>query len=474
LRRIETGVKSMAICSPLRVSTNGTIRKERTLSFPGKVLVKVGDLVGPSAIIAKSDYTRGKPRVLDIQAELKRRLTPEMFDEMLLVKPGERVAAGQPVARCEAGVAANESSTEPKAAVEVKSPCDGFVEYMSRLRARVTIREDASSMKPMVVVNVAAILRIHPRWLRSQATVREGDVVTEGQPIAGSAYSGNLELAYAPISGVVTRICPKAGTITIVRPMRLAKVHAYIPGKVVGLVDDMGAVIEGTGSVIQGLFGVGGEVFGPLTVPTHRPEDILDEAGINESCAGKIIACGSMATYAALEKSRWLGAKGLIAGGLNQRDLLRFYGQEINPFNTSAVEASFTVVMLEGAGHMPVQERVWRILRSSSGKMVSMNGTTTMGRDPMRPEVIISDENDLDGKIRESPLEPNSRFIRASIGDRVRCLREPYLGLWGTVLEVPPRQELLECGTYAEVVRVRLDDGRLVTVAEANVEVFLD
>jgi len=69
----------MAIFSQSTIRRNTRILKTRTLPSPGKVLVEVGDTVGPSAIIAKTDYLRESPRVIDLNAELKTKLTPDSY-----------------------------------------------------------------------------------------------------------------------------------------------------------------------------------------------------------------------------------------------------------------------------------------------------------------------------------------------------------------------------------------------------------
>ena len=49
-----------------------------------------------------------------------------------------------------------------------------------------------------------------------------------------------------------------------------------------------------------------------------------------------------------------------------------------------------------------------------------------------------------------------------------------YFGLWGVVEDLPAAPMQVESEAYMEVAFVRLDDGRLVKVSEANLEVFRD
>jgi len=58
-------------------------------------------------------------------------------------------------------------------------------------------------------------------------------------------------------------------------------------------------------------------------------------------------------------------------------------------------------------------------------------------------------------------------------GDLVRCLRQPYFGLWGVVETHIPEKVRLESEEVMETIKIRLLDGRLVDVAETNLEVIV-
>lgn len=466
----------MAIFSQSTIRRNTRILKTRTLPSPGKVLVEVGDTVGPSAIIAKTDYLRESPRVIDLNAELKTKLTPDLTDKALVKQPGDKVVSGETVARFK--------DEQTGKITDILSPCNGIVQYISRLGAKIALTEDSNSMKPMTVVPVSSILDVKPRWLRSQVTVREGDYVQEGQIIAGTPHAGSLALVYSPISGIIARICPKAGTVTIVRPMKTLKVLAHIPGKIVQPVENLGAVIQGFGSLLEGVFGIGSERFGSLTVKGNSPQDVLDEAGIGPEAEGSILVAGAGATYQAISKAIEFGARGLIAGGLNQKDLATIAGQEINPQNTAIEDLEFTLIMTEGAGYMPMNEQAWQVFKEGHGHLASVDGTTGLSGSLRRPWIFINHASPGEKAIIEA-TEPHIGLKHslgqpvtgtrghASPGDRIRCLRQPYFGLWGTVEENIPEKVRVESEGLMEAVKVRLDDGRLVTVAEANIEVII-
>jgi len=63
--------------------------------------------------------------------------------------------------------------------------------------------------------------------------------------------------------------------------------------------------------------------------------------------------------------------------------------------------------------------------------------------------------------------------VSLTVGDKVRCVREPYFGLWGTVEELPSELKVMESESPMEVAVVRLDgSGETVVIPEANLEVF--
>ena len=66
-------------------------------------------------------------------------------------------------------------------------------------------------------------------------TVKEGEFVNEGQIIAAAPGVASVDFVYAPMSGVVEKICTLTGTITIARVIKHIEVLAHIPGVVKSL-----------------------------------------------------------------------------------------------------------------------------------------------------------------------------------------------------------------------------------------------
>lgn len=462
----------MSILSTVKILERARIRRKRTLPTPGEVLVAEGDILGPDTEIAKAEFVKGNPCVIDLRAELKTKLVPELLDDVLLKKQGDVVKAGEPVARYQKSFWSE--------IAEAKSPCDGVIEYISKTQARVIVREDPRSAKPMSVVAAASRLRVSPRFLRMFTTVKEGDFVYEGKVIA---TTDGMDFVYAPISGVVERICPLTGTIVIVKPIKLTKVLAHAEGRVTEIIPYYGAVIESVGAYIQGIFGIGGECFGELMMMSDGPDEPFKPDRINESLKGKILVCGSYASFDSVERARQEGALGLVTGGMDQLDLVRASGEELGVGLTGLEDMNFTIVILEGFGEIAMNGQTWGMLKKNVGKIASLKGATQIRAGVVRPEIIIGSigEYDKDASVDTSFLPLISEEIDEMprvthgplhIGDRVRCTRPPYFGMWGVVKGLPEESRKVECEALLEVAEVKLDCGDSVIVPRVNLEVF--
>ncbi|HHT85488.1 MAG: hypothetical protein ACOX34_05305 [Bacillota bacterium] len=462
----------MAVLSTLRVLERAVIRKQRKLPTPGDVLVSEGNEVKPDTVIAKAEFVKGNPHIVDLRAELRQPISPDLVDRVLLKKTGDIVKAKEVIARYQKGFWSE--------VIEVTSPCDGVIEYTSRTQGRIVIREDPRSAKPVSIVAAASRLSVRPRFLRLFTTVREGDYVYEGKIIA---ELDGKDFVYAPISGIVEKICTLTGTITIVKPIKHTRVLAHIRGRVSKEIPHYGAVVETIGAYIQGVFGIGRERSGELVIMSEAPDRPLDEGRLNEDVKGKILACGSFASLESIQQAREQGALGLITGGMNQLDLVRVAGRELGTGLTGQEDTDFTIVITEGFGQLAMSRETWNILEKYSGNTVSMDGTTQIRAGVIRPEVIIDTCQEMQPCLEQSDpglpvisdeitLAPSVTYTSLTLGDRVRCTRPPYFGLWGRVEELPEQPGEIECEAVVEVAKVRLDDGKLVTVPQTNLEVF--
>ena len=105
-------------------------------------------------------------------------------------------------------------------------------------------------------------------------------------------------------------------------------------------------------------------------------------------------------------------------------------------------------------------------MRSFEGYNASVNGATQIRAGVLRPEIIIhhqeSLEQALDGRLAEGMVP----------GTPVRIIRQPYFGAIGNVINLPVELQQVDSESNVRVLDVELDDGTVVTVPRANVEII--
>ena len=190
----------------------------------------------------------------------------------------------------------------------------------------------------------------------------------------------------SPANGVIRDIFK--GRVCI-QEIRQLEMRAYIPGTIVEKLADEGVVIETTAMLIQGVFGVGGETNGELMVMVDSSNDILTEKDISPNCEGKVLLGGSLVTLEALRKAVATGVKGIIVGGIEQKNLVDFLGYEIGIPTTGNEDIGITLILTEGFGRIPMTDKTFRLLQSFSGKQACINGATQIRLKVIRPEIII-------------------------------------------------------------------------------------
>ncbi|NDC39005.1 MAG: hypothetical protein EBZ48_13300, partial [Proteobacteria bacterium] len=126
-----------------------------------------------------------------------------------------------------------------------------------------------------------------------------------------------------------------------------------------------------------------------------------------------------------------------------------------------------SVVITEGFGEIPISQRVTALFAPLAGREASLNGTTQVRAGAVRPEIIVP------GVYEGAGMVANAVGARGlTVGAAVRLIRFPFFGLNGEVVELPHPLERIDTGAYARVLRVKLADGRVVTVPRANVELL--
>ena len=442
----------------LRAAKVALIRKERKLPLPGDVLVQEGQEVAPDTPVAKIALKPGIPWVLPASRLLG--IEPGELSQAMLRQVGDKVKTKEVIARVDQGLYGRK---------ELESPVDGTIEDISDRSGRVTVREEFGREDPPVEVDVAYELACRPEDISKHMLRREGQEVKKGQIIAkkGEAQAFFAKTALSPVSGVVSKIDPKTGKVTISRPFKQVIVTAYIRGRVASVLETRGCVVESAGVRLTGVFGFGRETYGTLKVLSKGPDQELTEEMITEECAGAVVVGGSRVTGEAIARAMQVGARGIIAGTASYLNLTSALGARVGVGITGQEEAGITVILTEGFGDLAMRAEVWEALASLQGREASINGATQIRAGAVRPEIIVP----MPESLGAAP-EPLTFVEELRPGMRVRIVNDPHFGTRGTVLEVPRDPSSLETETVVPVVRIRADDGRIITVARPNVELI--
>ncbi len=316
-------------------------------------------------------------------------------------------------------------------------------------------------------VNVANALGLEPEDIEHFMQKQVGDHVEKNDVLAlYKAFFGLFKhYARAPVAGTVEHISPVTGQVTLREPPIPVEVSAYIEGKVAEVLPQEGVVIETEGAFIQGIFGVGGERQGVIRMVASTADEPMDQDKISPSDKGKVLIGGSLITAAALKKANDIGVAGIVAGGIIDKELIEFLGYDIGVAITGHEDINVTAIITEGFGEMRMADKTFNLLKSLDGAIASINGATQIRAGVMRPEIIVPDFTG--GASQAVDASEGEGMVP---GTHIRCIREPYFGLLGEVLELPPELEVIETGAKVRILKAKLDDGRVVTIPRANVE----
>jgi hypothetical protein len=243
------------------------------------------------------------------------------------------------------------------------------------------------------------------------------------------------------------------------------QVLAHVPGRVVQVLAGEGAVIETDAALVQGIFGVGGEVRGPLALACRAPEEELHEDLIRPEMKGCVIVGGARMTATAIARAKSVGAAAVVSGGIDDADLRDFLGHDLGVAITGSERCGLTLIITEGFGEIAMARRTFELLAGHQGREACVNGATQIRAGVMRPEIVVP--------IEHAPAKVDRGGVidgELSIGAPVRIIRDPHFGVIGRVAALPERPAMLDSGSKARVLEVSLDRGGTVMVPRANVE----
>ena len=350
-------------------------------------------------------------------------------------------------------------------------PIDGevLVEVGDEVGARDIV---AQTFMPgdVIPVNLANLLSLPPADVTECMLKQKGDKIEIGDPLARTkGIFGMMKNTYVSRhAGTIEAVSEVTGQVILRGEPIPVQIDAYLAGRVVEVLESQGVVIEADVSFVQGIFGIGGEAHGRMTMACERHDQELIADLITEEMKDCVIIGGARMTYEAISKAREVGAVAVVSGGMDDQDLKDFLGYDLGVAITGNEDVGLTVIVTEGFGEIAMAVRTFKLLKSREGDIAAVNGATQIRAGVMRPEILIP----LSEEEKAHEQESGHSEGLLEIGRPVRIIRDPYFGMIGEVGGLPAEPQTLDSGSKARVLEVALDSGESVVVPRANVELI--
>ena len=295
-------------------------------------------------------------------------------------------------------------------------------------------------------------------------SIRKDDVLAENKPL----FKWLKTEIRSPITGTVESVSTVTGQVLLREPPRVIELLGYVDGTIVEIHPHQGVTVECACSLVQGIFGIGGETFGEVAMAVASPDDPLTPDRLKPEMKGRLVVGGSFLPAETMVKAKELGVAGLVVGGIHDKDLRALLGYDLGVAITGTEQVGFTLVLTEGFGTIPMAQKTFALLSSHAGTKASISGATQIRAGVIRPEIIIPQK----GERASGSASAGSERGGIQIGDPVRIIRDPLFGKIGSVSALP--SELIQIPTESEVrvLEVRFADGSTAVIPRANIEVI--
>lgn len=321
-------------------------------------------------------------------------------------------------------------------------------------------------------VNVVNLLGIAPEEIHHYMLKKEGEAVAKDESLAESKplIKWFKNTVKSPVTGSVESISKITGQVLLREPPQPLELNAYVDGEVVEVMAGQGVVVETLASFVQGIFGVGGEMHGLITMAVTGPDEELTPDKVRPEYKDKIIIGGCHISGAALQKAIKLGIKGVVVGAFNDQDLKQLLGYDLGVAITGTEKIGLSLIITEGFGKINMAKKTFDLLKSKSGKMASISGATQIRAGVIRPEIIIPDPA---LKEQGSTQEVWERGALKE-GDPIRIIRDPFFGKIGRVKSLPNELARIETESPVRILTAEFSDGTTAVIPRANVELIED
>jgi biotin carboxyl carrier protein len=279
-------------------------------------------------------------------------------------------------------------------------------------------------------------------------TRKSGEVLSEHDIIAetGGMFS---RIVRTPAPGKIISI--RNGQVLIETETRKIELVAHYSGVISEVIANRGAVIETSGSLIQGAWGNGKFGEGRLILQAENAETSLSSAKFDITSRGGIIAAGTLLEEKVFDIAAALPINGLILGSMPVSLVEK------------ALSQPYPVLLIDGFGKSGTNHAAFKYLSMYNSHEITVNAEFDSDASGIKPEALISasveNESSRDQK-------------KVSAGQVVRIHTTPFLGQMGTIEKVLPGLTLLPNGLRVSAVTVVMENKERKTVPVDNLDMI--
>ncbi len=329
-------------------------------------------------------------------------------------------------------------------------PIDGrIIAHVGQKVSPQDVVAEAAGGFQYYIVDVAQILHISVQKASNLITVKRGQKVAKDDALV-EAGALSRETS-SPVEGRVAAI--GGGKIIIESGGGILELRAGITGVVSEIVGERGVTIQGTGAIVQGVWGNGCIESGLMFNLLEAPDDVLDPARLDVSLRGSILLGGYLDNPTALKNAAEVPVRGLILSSMSPG------------LAQTALQVRLPIILTEGFGRRPMNSTAYKLLTTNTKRDVSLNAAFFDRTQGTRPEVFVP------LPVSQDPPEPHD--VEAfTAGQTVRVVFLAQASQLGNLERILPGFSTLPNGVKAPAANVRLESGETIVVPLTNLEVL--
>ncbi|MBI2595136.1 hypothetical protein HYW46_00175 [Candidatus Daviesbacteria bacterium] len=320
-------------------------------------------------------------------------------------------------------------------------------------------------------VNIAKMLGVPPSEGGKYLQRALGKIIYKGELLAFKKGMFGEKAIKAPTDGLVEFYDDKTGEL---RLQLMPKTVSLIAG-VFGIIDDVNydkneVTIKTMVTEVFGILGSGKERGGILDIIGNQG-GLVNQSQIKVTMHQHVLVAGSLVDGSVLKSAAGFGLSGIICGGLNVNDYKAITGG-VDPGTRFGTDIGISVMATEGFGLLPMGDDIFSLIEPFNNKFVFIHGNARKLLLPTATSDSILTMRKIDLALNKSPdITPEVEMGEISIGNKVRIVWPPFMGLQGQVLAIDQTPTVLDSGISTILLTIETLKQKL-RVPFVNIEII--